>query len=249
MSHEALPDEKLRGLAEREAVPVGDGIATDKRLKARIRQTTLDAQAAQRIGPVADDHRDAVAHRAIQGSAQCREVGVRAAANILKIEHEDVQPFEHRRRWSGRGSVKRINRDPGTRIRVGGDVAASWDIAAHSVFWSEKRHKRHAGRAAQRVDGRRLSVGSDSGRIGHQPDAKTVQRGKSLRGQHFDPGTGQRFSSINTGVFEPRAGALGVVSVGATVFGANSGKHHCRQRVTACGGVGSVYCDGVSTSI
>ena len=82
--------EEPRQLADRHPVAHRDRELADERLEARHQRRALDLDAANRIRPIADDDRDAVAGRGAQAVGHRVDVGVDPRPDVLQVDHQDV---------------------------------------------------------------------------------------------------------------------------------------------------------------
>ena len=82
-------------LADRHAMAHRNREHPDKRLEARDEDRPFDLRAADRVGPIADDDLQPAALRRLQTVGHRVDVGVNPDANVLQIDHEDVEIAEH----------------------------------------------------------------------------------------------------------------------------------------------------------
>ena len=80
--------EQPRQLADRHAVAHGHAVKPDKGFVAGLQGWAFDGDAADRIGPIADDDRDSGTRRGTQAIGNGVDESVDARANILDVDHQ-----------------------------------------------------------------------------------------------------------------------------------------------------------------
>ncbi len=92
-----LRGEQPRQLADRHPVPYGERIASDERGEGGVEHRALDREAADRVRPVEDHDRDARLARGLHHVRDRVHEGVVAAAHVLQVDDDRVEPGEVRR--------------------------------------------------------------------------------------------------------------------------------------------------------
>jgi hypothetical protein len=133
-----------RDLARGHAVARRARHQPDERVVARRDPRSFDVNAADRVRPVEHDERflrrGARAHREHHRPHE----GVIAAADVLDVEHHDVDGVEHRgrRRERRRGvAVERMHRQPRRGVFARVDADHVLRVAAHAVLGTEQRRQ------------------------------------------------------------------------------------------------------------
>jgi hypothetical protein len=166
--------EQPRQLADRHAVPHGQLVQADERLVAFLEHRSFDGDAADRIGPIADNHRQASSCRGLQAVGRRVNVGINAGADILQVDDKRIEPCEHLVGGFARFAVQGIDRDPATVVAP---VRRLDHVFLHvrpdAVLRSEERTDGHAagGRPIDRMPER----GVDRRRIADQSDAAPLE--------------------------------------------------------------------------
>ena len=167
--------EELRELADGHAVAHRDRILADERLEAGFEHRALDLDAADRVRPVAHDHRHAMASRGVQAVRHRVDERVDARADVLEVDDERVEALEHLGGRLARLAVERVDGDlpPAVRgVRRLDHVVLQ--VRMEPVLRPEDGAKRHAVRASHPFDDVAETV-IDGGGIGHHADAPAVE--------------------------------------------------------------------------
>ncbi len=93
-------------LANRQAMPHGQAMKADERFAPRIEHGPGDIDTADGIRPIKHDESLAVLGTGLHRFAHRRFVRVEPRANILNVEDDRVDGFEHRSRWPARLSIQ-----------------------------------------------------------------------------------------------------------------------------------------------
>ena len=83
-----------------------------------IERRSLDLKTVDRVRSAEHDHRQPAFRRLLEDVGHRGRVGIEARADILQIDDECVEAFEHRRRRPACLTVERVNRQP--RLLVSG---------------------------------------------------------------------------------------------------------------------------------
>src|SRR5205823_5194194 len=84
-------------------------VKTDERFAAAVEHRPGYGDAADRIGPIEDDESLAMFGRRLHRFAHRRDVGIESSADVLDVEDDGVDGFEHRRRRPPRFAVEAID--------------------------------------------------------------------------------------------------------------------------------------------
>jgi hypothetical protein len=93
-----------------------NGEEADERLEPGLQQLAFDRDPADRVRPIADDHRQADAAGGLQAVRHRVDEGVDARADVLQIDHEDVEVLQHLRRRLAGFAVQRVHRHASPRV-------------------------------------------------------------------------------------------------------------------------------------
>src|SRR5262245_35517884 len=85
----------------------------DERELVGIRERSLHIYPVDRIDPVQNDESDIVSGSFFHGQSHGRDVSVEASADVLNIEDERVDPFEHFSSRLPHLSIETVNRQAG----------------------------------------------------------------------------------------------------------------------------------------
>ncbi len=173
--------------ADRETVDVGNFELADKRMEARLDETSLHLVASQRVRPVENHHLDVVLGAGAHHQAKSADESVGAAADVLDVIDHDVQPLKHLLAWLAVGAIDRIDRNSRLRILEILNVGTGVGIAADSMLGGEKRLKVHSRSLVKDVDGR-AEIAVNSARIGHKTDILSHKSLKATAFKDFNPG-------------------------------------------------------------
>ena len=143
--------EQARQLADRHAVTHRDRELADERFEAGRERRALDVHAVDRVGPVAHDHRHAVARARAQAVGHRVDVGVDARADVLQVDDEHVEAAQHVRGRLARLAVERVDRHAPRRGRR--------RAASRSCCPARRSGSRAAGRRSRRASRRRPRPG------------------------------------------------------------------------------------------
>ena len=167
--------EQPRQLADRHAVAHGHAIKPDEGFVAGLQGRAFDGDAADRIGPVADDDRDSGTRGGTQAIGNGVYEGVDARADVLDVDHQHVDQREHLLCRLARLAVQREDRHVAPRIlavrRLDHVVL---EVRAESVLRPEDGGQRPVGRCGQAIDNV-LEIAVDRGVIGEHADAQALQ--------------------------------------------------------------------------
>ncbi len=92
----------------------------------------------ERVGPVQHDEFQVVLARRLHAARHRGKVRVRAAADVLQIEHQRIQAAEHVGRRLARHAVERIRRQTRERVAPRGHVGAGQFGAVEPVLGGEQ---------------------------------------------------------------------------------------------------------------
>lgn len=107
---------------------------------------------AEGVGAVEDDEFFVVFSACFHQVAECRDIGERAAADILNVVHENVDGVEH---LAGRFAIfteERVHGDAGFGVHLRLYGIACVNVAAHAVLRSEESHEIDFGRLVEDVN-------------------------------------------------------------------------------------------------
>ena len=163
--------EEPRELANRHAVPHRDRELPDKRAARLLEARAFDLLAANRVRPIADHDRQAVARGGAHAVGHRVDVGVDPGPHILQIDDEHVEACEHVGGRLARVAVEREHRNAPTAIlgvrRLDHVVL---QVRPEPVLRPEERGQRDVRVVVQPVGGVREAA-VDRCRVADEPDA------------------------------------------------------------------------------
>ena len=150
---------------------IGIGNCPTNELHAVCRRRTLDLVAANRVGTIADNHRQSAARRGTQAVRHRVDVGVDPRPDILEIDDEHVEPREHVGRRLTRVAVEREHRHLAQAVlAVRGLDHVVLQVRAEAMLRPEERRQRDVRIRMQPIGGVRQAA-VDRGRVADQTDA------------------------------------------------------------------------------
>ena len=163
--------EHPRELGDGHAVPHRDRKLADERLEAVLEDGAFDLHAANRVGPVADDHLEPVSLRRTQAVGHRVDEGVDAGTDVLQVDDQRVEPRQHFGGRLARLTVKRVDRHaPPPVFGVRGLDHVVLEVGPKPVLRAEYRGQRDLLRRRDAVDD--MPEGAvNRGRVGDDPDA------------------------------------------------------------------------------
>ena len=133
------------------------------------------ADAADRIGPVADDDRQPFARRGAQAIGHGVDEGVDARADVLNVDHQHVDQVEHLRRRLARLAVEREDRHLAPRSSAWGvSIMLSWRSERKPCWGPKIAASFQSRRGGEAVDDMAKAV-VDRGGIGKHADPQAVE--------------------------------------------------------------------------
>ena len=147
----------------------------DKTLPAGFQPQPLDG-APGGIRPVQHPHRFAVRRARLQHVEKRGDERVDAAADVLQVHQQHVEPVQHGRRRAPHRAVQAVHRHPVHRVAViGGFHHVVLLVAAHAVLRPEGARQAHLRQGGQYVEAV-LQVGGHRGGMPQQCQAPPMQR-------------------------------------------------------------------------
>src|SRR5438874_2145599 len=125
-------------------------MVTDERFSLRVEQRPFDRHAADRVGPVEDDDTQLVCGGRFENESQRRNVRVEAAADVLDVVDERVNPLKLLSRGPLGLAVKTVNGEPGFRVFTVRYRLVH--LAADAVLRAEQGYQRNAGCLVEQVN-------------------------------------------------------------------------------------------------
>src|SRR5687768_8503953 len=160
-------------------MPRGNRILSDERFVSGFKGDAFDFNAANRVGPIAHDHLDAMRARRAHAIGHRVHVGVDARADILQVDDERVDIAQHLGGRLAGVAVQRIERDALPRAGFELGVRRLDHVVLHvrpkSVLRTEERRDLHAAIGEQQIDNV-LQAMVDRGRVADETDAFAAQR-------------------------------------------------------------------------
>ena len=96
----------------------GDRRQSNEAPKLQVEPWSLEDDASERIGTIQDQYLHARLGTCFQTVDDGPNVGVDSRANILQIDHQDVELAEHLWRWLPTVAVQTIDRDAPTPVKA-----------------------------------------------------------------------------------------------------------------------------------
>ena len=179
----------------------GQAVETGKRLPAFVKHGAGDGDAVDRIGPVEYHEAFAIVGSGLHGVTHGRDIGIKSAADILDIEDQCVDIFEHVTGRNPRVAIQAKN--PNTSTDIFGVInQRDVQLAEKSVFGTEQHNEIDLACIVQQL------YIADTGTINarmvrDQSDIPAEKCPETIALQHIDPG------QDNTGVGIRRGKAYG----------------------------------------
>src|SRR6185295_15226051 len=173
-------------LADGHAVPEWNRELADEGLEPLHQHGSVNPDPADRVGPVADDDRDAVLFARPQAVRHRVDERVDARPHILEIDDEHVEVLEHLRRRLAGVAVQRVHRNaPRGVAGMRGFDHVVLDVRAEAVLRAEDRAKANiAARLEARDDVLKAGVHGSGIRYDSHPLAfQFVRRQQPFRAQ------------------------------------------------------------------
>ena len=162
-------------LPNRHPVPHRYRKLPDKRLEATGQRGTLDLGPADRVRPIAHDDRDTVPGRGAHAVGHGVDVGIDPGADILEVNHQNIQSLKHFWRRLACIAIQRIDRHPPRRIvPVRRFDHVVLHVGAKAVLRAENRGQLHARFLSQPVNDMAERV-VDRGMVADNANAGTPQ--------------------------------------------------------------------------
>ena len=133
-----------------------DGVHADERREGRVQQGAFHDVAADRIRPVENDERDALARRGLHRQRHGRHVRPGASADLLKVVDQDVDVLQHLgSRAVPLRRIEGVDRQAGLRVDAISDRGTRLGGAADTVFRRQQGHQCQVVAAGDQIDVRR----------------------------------------------------------------------------------------------
>ena len=163
---------------------------TDEAELRLVERRAFDLEAVDRVGAVEHDDRQLPLRRLLHHVRHRGHVGVEARADVLEVDHDRVEPLEHRRGRTPAVAVERVDRQtrPARRLAAG-TLASSMPRMPCSGLNSATSSTSFASCR------RSIAVAPSlrpAGVVRDQADALAVERRESLRAQHVEAGHDRR---------------------------------------------------------
>ena len=163
--------EETGQLADRQTVAHRNGKLPDKRAPGLLQVRALDRISANRVRPIADDHRQPASRRRAHAVGHRVDVGVDPRSHVLEIDDEHVEAIQHVVGRLTSVAVERVHRHAPPAVppvrRLDHVVL---QIGAESMLGAEEGCKRDFGIFEQPVGSMR-QAGINRRRVAHEPDA------------------------------------------------------------------------------
>jgi hypothetical protein len=157
----------------------------DERRERGVEHVPLDDVAADRVGPVEHEKGDSVLSRGAHRRRHRRHVRVVARADVLHVEEENVDAFEHLLGRCERRAIDRVDRHARARVHVGRDRGPLPLVPADAVLGREERDQ-----LDRRMLGEQIDVGPafpiHPGVVGDEPHAATPHQVQGVGEQDLD---------------------------------------------------------------
>ena len=151
-----LQVEQSGQLADRHAVPRGDGVHANERRVSGVQQGAFHDVTADRIRPIENDERDALARRGLHRQRHGRHVRPGASADLLKVIDQDVHVLQHRgSRAVPLRRIEGVDRQAGLRVDTVIDSDTRLGGAADTVFRRQQGHQCQVVALGDQIDVRR----------------------------------------------------------------------------------------------
>jgi len=176
--------EKMGQFAHGHAVTNREAMETDKRLLAVVQHRARDVNTVDGVRSVENDKSKVVLGRRLHRIAHRRNVGIKARADVLYIEHKGIDSTEHFWRWPSHLAVKTNN----WNTSAGFDVVINKrdvELPAKAVFRAENPYEVDVFGVVQEANGA-PPVSIDTGVVGDQRNATAMKRLEIVARQNVD---------------------------------------------------------------
>ena len=176
--------EERRELADRHSMAHRNRVEADERFVGGLEDRSFDRRRRSGLGRSSTQNSLPNCFRALHRVGHRRDVRVRARADVLNVEEQNVDAVEHRRARMAGGAVEAVDRQVRLRVDVGGDRRARAAVAAKAVFGRIDRFDANLPVVQDRVDDR-FEARRDAALIGDDADRAAAEIAPGLRAERL----------------------------------------------------------------